>query len=181
MASRKEGNPSGKIDKKKRHPKRRQHHRFTFASPYFTPHFLIWESPPHHKRERERGGKKEPPLHRERVEKTRQRRTKQRGRVRHCSFLLWLDTSGLLLRRDPSLERDLIVERECLPDKRGDAREGKTRQGETERLDKTQRRERTWGGPLDDTGSMEQEHACGTSSEHEQAEEQNGKMERDQD
>ena len=56
---------------------------------------------------------------------------------------------------------------ESLPDKGGDARERKTKQGETERLDKTQRRERTWGGPVDDTGSMEQPHAYGTSSGHE--------------
>ena len=41
-----------------------------FALPYFTPHFLNWESHPHHKRERERGGRKEPPPHRERLEKT---------------------------------------------------------------------------------------------------------------
>ena len=86
-----------------------------------------------------------------------------------------METSGLLLRRAPSLERDLVVERESLPDKGGDAREGKTKQGETERLDKTQRRERTWRGPVDDTGSMEQQHAYGTNCEHEQEEKQNGR------
>ena len=75
----------------------------------------------------------------------------------------------------PSLERDLVVERESPPDKGGDAREGNTKQVETERLDKTQRRERTWGGPVDDTGSMEQKHAYGTSSKHEQEEKQNGR------
>ena len=70
-----------------------------------------------------------------------------------------MDNFWFVAAEDPSLERDLIVERESLPDKGGDAREGKTRQGETERLDKTQRRERTWCGPVDDTGSTEQEHA----------------------
>ena len=51
------GNPTGEKKTKKRPPKRRRYHPLLFALPHFTPQLLIWESHPHHKREREEEGK----------------------------------------------------------------------------------------------------------------------------
>ena len=61
-----------------------------------------------------------------------------------------MDTSGLLLQRELLLERALIIEWECLPDKGRSAGEGMEQQGETDRVDEAQRRKRTWRGPMDD-------------------------------
>ena len=74
----------------------------------------------------------------------------------------------------PSLKESWSTTESAGPKTR-EAVEGKEAQGETERVDEAQRRERTWRGPMDDARPVEQKNKQDLHRERKQEEEPNGR------